>query len=152
MRTSAINLKFFGLVTLVGALGGLCLWGFAKPSFNVNDLRSISGTVAQVAATMMGFLFAALAILASIANMRLLRNLQRSGGYHVLLARILISAIYFFLTMSFSLSVMVFPTSVKFATEIGGGLLIASCYALCESTWKFAAVLFSLKPDSPGIE
>lgn len=152
MRTSVINLRFTGFVFFIGVLGGFVIYKLCPPVIGANDLRAIASTAAQIAATMMGFLLAALAILASIANMRLLRNMQRTGHYQVLLGRMLISAAYFFIGLVFYMTVLVIPEQISHPIPIGSGFLIASCYALLDATVKFSVVLFSLKPDSKSLE
>jgi hypothetical protein len=152
MNISGNNCKF-ALGTLLVGLAGACAIAYVGvPNIEVGDLRQIASTVAQIAATMMGFLLAALAILASIANMRLLRNMQRTGHYQVLLGRMLITAAYFFFAMVFSILVLVAPGCLPKPIEVGSGFLIGSCYALIRSTLNFSSVLFSLKPDSNRLE
>lgn len=152
MRISVINLRFAALVLAVGVLGGFAVFKLGPPAIDTTDLRQISSTAAQIAATMMGFLLAALAILASIANMRLLRNMQRTGHFQVLLGRMIITAVYFFVALVFYMTVLVIPALVPHPIPVGAGLLIASCYALTDATLKFSIVLFSLRPDSKPLE
>lgn len=152
MRISAINFRFALLVLVIGVLGGLGVHKLNPPLIQTADLRQIASTAAQIAATMMGFLLAALAILASIANMRLLKNMQRTGHFQVLLGRMIITAVYFFVELVFCMTALVIPDLVPYPVPIGAGLLIASCYALSDATVKFSVVLFSLKPDSKPLE
>lgn len=49
--------------------------------------RSAAGIIAQIGATMLGFVLAALAIVATVVNTRLLRNMLKTGHYKVLLER-----------------------------------------------------------------
>jgi hypothetical protein len=152
MRILGINAKFALVVLLVGIVGGWAVHALGVPHIESSDLRQIASTAAQIAATMIGFLLAALAILASIANMRLLRNMQRTGHFQVLLGRMIVAAIYFFLALVFCMTALVIPDQVPYAIPIGAGLLIASCFALADATWKFSVVLFSLKPESKPLE
>lgn len=152
MNTSGINCRFALYSLVVGTLGSVAIHHWMNACFSSEELRTIAGTAAQISATMMGFLLAALAILASIANMRLLRNMQRTGHYQVLLGRMLVSAAMFFLLLIFSMSVLVVPDSIPHVIEFGGGLMIGSCYALTDAIWKFSAVLFSLKPNGTSLE
>jgi hypothetical protein len=152
MRISAANFKFAVCVIVVGAGVSAALWRTELPALAAEPMRQVASTIAQIAATMMGFLFAALAILASIANMRLLRNLQRTGNFQVLLGRMLIAATAFFFLMIFAIVVMVSPSFLSHELAMGIGLLIASCFALVDATMKFAVVLFSLKPLTKPLE
>ena len=62
--------------------------------------RTSAGILAQIGATMMGFVLALVGVLASLASTRLLRNMQRSGHFNVLLALLLVTALVFgFLTV-----------------------------------------------------
>lgn len=152
MRILAINIRFALFVLAIGIGGGLAVRALNVPYIEPSDLRQIASTVAQIAATMIGFLLAALAILASIANMRLLRNMQRTGNFQVLLGRMIVAAVYFFIALVFCMTVLVIPELVPCPVPIGAGLLIASCFALGDATWKFSIVLFSLKPETKSLE
>lgn len=152
MRISAISFKFALTIFMIGVFGFLLMQKVNVPCLENDALRQAASTTAQVAATMMGFLLAALAILASIANMRLLRNMQRTGHYQVLLARMLITSVYFFCALIFSMVAMVIPEFVYQPVEIGASLMLACSYALIDTTLKFSAVLFSLKPDTKNLE
>lgn len=152
MRILAINLRFALVVLVVGIVGGFAVRALGVPHIEPSDLRQIASTAAQIAATMIGFLLAAMAILASIANMRLLRNMQRTGGFQVLLGRMIVTAVYFFIALVFCMTVLVIPEQVPCSIPIGAGLMIASCFALGDATWKFSVVLFSLKPETKSLE
>lgn len=150
MLTSAV--KFVGSTTLASIASGYVVHYLGVLFLADGDMRQVASTVAQIAATMMGFLIASLAILASIANMRLLRNMQRVGTYGVLLERMIISAVFFFFTLLFALAVMVAPQKVPYALVVGAGLLAGSCYALVRAICNFSMVLFALRPDSRSLE
>jgi heme/copper-type cytochrome/quinol oxidase subunit 2 len=62
--------------------------------------RASAGIIAQIGATMMGFVLALVGILASLSSARIIRNMQRSGHFNVLLALLLITAfVYGLLTI-----------------------------------------------------
>lgn len=54
------------------------------------DLRTAAGVIAQVSATLAGFLLAVLSILATIANTKLVRNMQKTGHFRFLLKRLFV--------------------------------------------------------------
>ena len=53
-------------------------------------IRNITGIIIQVDVTMMGFVLATLAILASISNEKLIVNMKKTGHYMSLLRRLFI--------------------------------------------------------------
>src|SRR5437899_2263891 len=89
-RSSAWALMFWIKCLVGGAVLGYAGWHFEiLNAFTGGELRNSVGVVAQIAATMLGFVLAALAILLTIAGTRLLRNMQRTGHYGHLLSRML---------------------------------------------------------------
>lgn len=154
MRILASNIRFGLLVAFVSALAGWQLHGVFPPAdtkaLDTSSLITIAATLAAIGATMMGFLLAALAVLASIAGTRLLRNMQRTGHYHVLLSRLLLSALFFLLLMLASVAAMLLVRSYPPIWTIIISLLLASVVTLIDASQKFAMVLFSLKPSGPA--
>lgn len=151
MRILASNFRFGLLVAVASALAGWQFHGTFPPEAAVLDtgsLTTIAATLAAIGATMMGFLLAALAVLASIAGTRLLRNMQRTGHYQVLLSRLLLSALFFFLLMVASIAAMLLVRSYPPIWTVIISVLFASVVTLIDACQKFAMVLFSLKP--PG--
>lgn len=79
---------FWIKILTVGGAVGLFTWHFdVGCELTSSDLRQSVSVVAQIASTMLGFVLAALAILATITNSRLLRNMQKTGHYSHLLKR-----------------------------------------------------------------
>lgn len=106
------------------------------PGLPENEKGQISfalsmGTLAQISATMLGFMMAVLAILASISNTRLIRNMQRSGHYHVMLKMIFINNLGFTLLTFIAFLISLRPDK----------LLILSAPTFCIAT--FSAITFA---------
>jgi heme A synthase len=57
-----------------------------------SDLRSAASMMAQISATLAGFLLTVLAVLATIVHTRLLRNMQKTGHFRFLLRCIFVNA------------------------------------------------------------
>lgn len=151
MTISARNFRFCAIL-LAGALV-VGYWAgdkFGPP--NWETLPNVLGIVAQIAATMMGFLIAALAILASIAGTRLLRNLQRTGHYAILLSRLFISAACFFLLLVVSGAALFLTTGFPCVMEVLFGLILACCASLVDASVKLTAVLMALGPIEKKLE
>jgi uncharacterized membrane protein YozB (DUF420 family) len=153
MGISARNFRY----CLVLVAGGIVVgyWAaqqFGPVDFGAERVINLFAVVAQIAATMMGFLLAALAILASIAGMRLLRNMQRTGHYTVLLTRLFISATFFFLLMLEAGTAMFLGNRLPLAMEMLFGLIFACCASLVEASLKLTAVLMALKPTGKALE
>lgn len=162
MRILVSSLRFTGLVVVLGALIGWQSAGVYPPEIGklegeklasaISAAASVASTLASVAATMLGFIIAALAILASIASMRLLRNMQRTGHYQNLLARLLICAAAFAALLCFSLGAMFSPVGWLPVWQWIFGCMAASILTLLDAMRKFAGVLFALKPSGHTLE
>lgn len=154
-RISASNLRFAAGVAIGGAAVAWLLRDRFPPAgtaFDLATLVSAAAAVAGVAGTMLGFMIAALAILASIAGMRLLRNMQRTGHYHVLLGRLFITSVFFALLLVTSLAALFFHPIFPSIWAAMFGLMTSAAVALFDAMRKFAIVLFALKPDGPTLE
>jgi hypothetical protein len=115
-----------------------------------SDVRNAVGVAAQISATMLGFLLAALAILASISGHRLVRNMQRSGHYRVLLRVVYTDSIAFGAAMLVSLAGLITVSNLaSFATAALAVFSYASAM-LVDVAYRFWLVLANLTPDSQG--
>lgn len=153
MSISGRNFRYVSVLLAGGIAVGMWasdLYGLAD--FTSDRLVNACGVVAQIAATMMGFLLAALAVLASVANMRLVRNMQRTGHYSVLLARLFISATLFFLLMVVAVSALFFGQTIPFALDALFGLGFSASASLFEAFRNLTAVLLALKPSTKSLE
>jgi hypothetical protein len=83
--------SFMGLI----ATGACWFWG-VYPSFKEEaTLSAFGGSVASISTTMLGFLLAVLAVLASISHTHLLKVMREQGYYHDLLNTMLIGFLLF---------------------------------------------------------
>lgn len=111
---------------------------------HIQDLRGLLGLLAQVSATMLGFLLAALAILASISGSRLIRNMQKTGHFVVMLNRFFVNTIAFGFSMVASISASLLYARIGDGALIASGLFVFSCLLLCDVGWRFWLVLTEL--------
>lgn len=88
--------------------------------------------LAQVSATMLGFLLAALAILASIAGSRLVQNMKKTGHYSVLLKRFAINSLAFGIAMVSSIFVCLLNTRLTGGAIISSSIFVFSCFLLLD--------------------
>lgn len=110
-----------------------------------DDLRGAAGTVAQIASTMLGFMIAALAILATITNTVLVRNMQKTGHFLFLLRRMYLAAIAYAVTMLVAL-VGVIASSIPVWAVLAVVFLVAlSTALLVEFGYRFWMVLSHLR-------
>lgn len=153
VRILASSFRFVLLVAAVGvATGWLCKGRVPPADYDVATQVSLASAVASIAGTMLGFLLAALAVLASIAGSRLLRNMQRTGHYQVLLHRLIISAGFFLFLLLAALVTMLGGVKLPWAWEAATGLVVAAIFALVDAMYKFAQVLLALKPETNTLE
>ncbi|MFD0705982.1 hypothetical protein [Photorhabdus akhurstii] len=72
-------------------------------------IRSAATVAAQVSATLLGFLITGLSILASVSGNRLLKKMQASGHYCVLLEKIFMVSIWYALSLVISCWTVISP-------------------------------------------
>lgn len=113
-----------------------------------SDIRAAANAMAQMSVTMLGFILAALAILISIANSRLIRNMQKTGHYNILIRR-LFGCITLFGILTLASLALIF-TSLLHPSYIYPylALLALSISALYDVIRKFWRVLTHLHPDN----
>lgn len=82
---------------VVGVVVGVAAWQWQIfPTFsNAEAAVAFGGTVASISSTMLGFVLAALAILASISETHLVRMMRESGHYMDLLKTMLMAMAVF---------------------------------------------------------
>jgi uncharacterized membrane protein len=112
-----------------------------------SDLRSAAGIIAQIGATMLGFVLAALSILATIANTRLLRNMQRTGHYRILLQRMFGAFVAFGIVTLAGLLMVFTPKLQPIFSYILLGLIMLAAILLVDVSRKFWIVLHHIHPE-----
>ena len=129
---------------IVSVISSYFLWdrgAFVKPHMDAPDVRVLLGLYAQVSATMLGFLLAAMAILASISGHRLIRNMQRTGHFVVLLNRFFTNTIAFGISMISALGSSILNANLQNGAVLASGLFVFACLLLCDVGWRFWLVL-----------
>ena len=111
------------------------------------DLRTAYGVVSQISATMLGFVLAALAILSTVANTRLLRNMQKTGHYAYLLRRMLGVTVAFGVVMICSLVSLFIAVPPAWLPYLNLGLAAAAFIGLGDICRKLWLVLSHLNPE-----
>lgn len=105
---------------------------------------NIGTALSSVAATMLGFMLAALSILASISGMDFVKRLMSSGHYKELLITLFIGCFEILVLLIMSL-ILLFGTSFnEFATTVYISLLISCLALLIELGRKFWLLLNTL--------
>lgn len=136
----------------VGALIAILLWYFdAKFLFSEKtDFASILGTVAQVSASMMGFMLAALAILASIADKPLVILMRSSGHYNDLLFSLFSTSALFACAFVISVLKLMIGIDFPFAGPCLVGAMVGGLVGLAQVGRKFWLLLINLSPEMPS--
>ncbi len=125
----------------------LCWYCEFFPEVSIADAKAYLGLLAQISATMLGFLLAALAILASITSTRLVRNMQKTGHYGVLLRQFFINAIAYMISMLVSLVAYWIHANVLLPLLFATFSFLFACCLLADVGWRFWLVMTHLKPE-----
>lgn len=112
------------------------------------DLRSAAGVVAQISATMLGFMIAALSILATITHTVLLQNMQKTGHFLVLLRRMYLAAVSYGITMLAAMAGVISSEIAGWAVWLVTFLVTWSSALLVDFGYRFWMVLTHLRPGS----
>ncbi len=111
------------------------------------DLRTFLGLIAQISATMLGFLLAALAILASISGHRLVRNMQKTGHFKVLLEKLFFNVVTYGLATGLSLIAYLTKTSLGAMSLVAILAFFYASFVLIDVGWRFWLVLTNLNSE-----
>jgi hypothetical protein len=107
-----------------------------------NAIRSASSVAAQVSATLLGFLIAALAILVSVTGSQLIKNMQQTGHYRVLLKKIFIVSVWYALSLVVGCWAVIAPAQFLYVSAfLCLGVFLASVLMLGDIGWRFWMVL-----------
>lgn len=113
---------------------------------------SAISVLAQVASTMLGFMMAVLAILASITNTRLVRNMQRTGHFHQMLISIFMDSIAFACLTATTLLIAFRPDLFRALAPIVVGCTVFAAMLFIGALIMLWQTLAHLKPSAPSIE
>lgn len=106
-----------------------------------SDLKGAIGVIVQLSVTMLGFVLAALTVLATIAQTRLVRNMHKTGHYGVLLSRMFACLLMFGLVSLVGLVLLFVPQIPEAATLLVIALVLLSIAALGDVLRKLRLVL-----------
>lgn len=96
MSSLAKGPMFWGSSALVAAAVTFGAYHYAVLAcLSVADAKTGAGVLSQVSGTMLGFVLAALAILTTLGNTRLVANMQQTGHFSMLLKRMFGSIVAF---------------------------------------------------------
>jgi len=84
-------------------------------SLAAQEIKSAIGVIVPTAVTMLGFVLASLAVLATIAQTKLVRNMSKTGHYGLLLNRMFSCLIVFGLVAVLGMALLLVPTISKTA-------------------------------------
>lgn len=141
-------MKYWTYLSLALASALTCLV-YSNGTLNAlgGDAHNVVTLFAQISATMLGFLIAALSILASISGHRLLRQMQRLGHYRVLLRRFFINSTAFAAAMVAALVSIVFRDSNPFSTYSAFLLFVFATLLLVDIGYRLWLVMHNLTPS-----
>ncbi len=105
---------------------------------------SILGTIAQISVSMMGFMLAALAILASISDKPLIKHMANMGIFRDLLFSLFAACTIYMLAFLISGAVLVLGDCGLHWEDFLFAILSASIVATVQIGWKFWKVLSNL--------
>jgi hypothetical protein len=132
---------------LLGAVAGYSAWHWCTyPIFVDPDAASaFGGTVASISTTMLGFLLAALAVLASISHTHLLGVMREQGHYRDLLNTMLIGFLFFLLCAIEGFSVLFGVSLTPLLGSVLVGTHVAAFVSLLDIGRKLWLVLRNLR-------
>lgn len=102
--------------------------------------RGFLSAVAGIAATLLGFIVAALSILTAVLNRRLIINLRKTGHYDDLVSELFHAAVAFLVAMISALVSMLIPDAFL-PVMIG---IVASCSSYALAIFSIAGKKFGL--------
>jgi hypothetical protein len=133
---------------IISIITPFVLWYFGLFETDEANLRSALGIVAQVSITMVGFVLAALAILATIAHTKALKNLAKTGHYSFLTRRMSISMVLFGLLAAVCL-VFIFVHDLNAYLAFASVYIASLCvYVFVDVINKFMILLDVVNPKS----
>lgn len=145
-------------VTLAWLLSGVGCWWVLRhfdPAVGLSadnlsaleaNLRDLSATVAQISATMAGFVLAALALLLSLSDRELIRRMGVSGHLHVLIIRMYLSMVLCLTLTVGGVAFIVIPGLGTAHLYLAAAACVPVALSLLDVLWKLVMVFFFLSP------
>lgn len=142
-----IRLPLFSVGVVVGIAATVVLHRYGLvPNPASGDRGTVFGTLAQVAGTMLGFMLAALAIVASISETDLVKRMKATGHYDSLLQNLFFGALVFLACAVLSLLALLGANLNDWMLAALFGLHIAALWELLVVGWQFWLTLKNLAP------
>lgn len=148
MLSSGLGTRF-----LVSRLGTAAILGFGAHWLRVlhaltsGGLLNGIGVVVETSVTMLGFVLATVAILGSVLNTRLLRNMQKTNHYAVLIGRMFFAIVVLGITALLGIVFIFHPAFNRVFPYVLLGLVLLSAFLLGDMIRKFWKVMMYLHPD-----
>lgn len=147
---------------LVGGGGSIAFYKVPTLA-SLSDYRALGSLVASVAATLLGFLIAALALLASVSQHWFIRNLQRTPHFSGILKDLYISSSRYLAALIAAFGMMLAPappgtsdvvhgSALHVATCVALGLIVVATLTLIPVGKKFWLILINLRPNGTRFE
>jgi hypothetical protein len=160
-KANSILLNAAGTFFVWAAFGAACWYALNHfdPAASLADeelvdlstnLRTLAATLAQIAATMAGFILAALALLLSLSERDLIKRMSVSGHLHVLILRMKMSLVFCLVLTVIGVALIVIPgLGVKhlyFAASTSASVALS----ILDVLRKLLMVFFFLSPLPQG--
>ncbi|KQZ46361.1 hypothetical protein [Massilia sp. Root1485] len=147
MNTLVREIIFWSKCVGVAWAAGYVLWYWSLlDGLEPGDMRTAAGVVAQLSGTMLGFVLAALAVLTTVLDTVLVRNMQRTGHFKILLRRMLCSIAAFGLSTVGGAIIIFLPKPHEWQACVLIGLTALAIAVLLDVCTKFWFVLRNLTP------
>lgn len=118
---------------------------YAMEQLRPDAVRTIASALSSIAASMIGFVVAAVAIVWSARDKTLLANMQKTGHYHDLVDELCYSVVLYLISMVVSVAALFLTDAWVFAiTAIALGSGIFGTVLFISSGYKFYLVLHYL--------
>lgn len=124
---------------------GLLLLGWLPTLSTDAETSQFGGSVASIAVTMLGFMLAALAVLASINHTQLIAMMKKTGHYQELLGNLFVGCVLFLLCAVFGYALLFGAPALNWLLALGLGLHAGALAAVIDAGRKFWLVLSNLR-------
>lgn len=115
------------------------------PSFaGVAESSQFGGSIASIAVTMLGFMLAALAVLASINHTQLVAMMRKTGHYADLLATLFVGCFFFLACSVFGYALLFGAAATSGLLSLGAALHVGALVTILDVGRKFWLVLANL--------
>lgn len=130
----------------ISSLGALFICIFSSShldTITVNDQRDITKVVISLFGTFLGFLFALLAIIASLSSNTLIKNMMVTGHYLNLILSSKMLSLLLFSSIVVCLVSLFYTSQHLFISIVG--MVILTCIFAYRTTYKFFLVIGHIK-------